>query len=441
MTPVRNVAQFLSGPYRVPAIGLAAHALVSNKTPMGTYRGPGRFESNFMMERLLDLAAADLGLDRLDIRRRNLLVPEEMPYKFAAVEPNDGFGESAADSGDHRQPFDLCLKESRWHERLAHAGKRVDGRYHGLGISCFVEGGASGPRENARMQVEPDGTVSVYAGSSGVGQGIETILGQIAADALEIPLARIRVLHGSTSYLSEGWGSYASRATVMGGSAVLDAAKGLLAKFRAAAAARLAVDPEALVITEGAARAPDWRVLTLEDLAAEGLASDGTFANSKATYAYGTAVAYVAVDPGTGHVDLLDYTIVDDVGRVINPLTLHGQVVGATVQGLGSTFSEHLVYDKDGQLLVGSLADYVMPLATDYPHIHAVTTELHPSPNNPLGAKGAGEGGVIPVGGALSNAVANALQSFGVQPRELPLTPPAVWALIEAAKAGRRGGG
>jgi aerobic carbon-monoxide dehydrogenase large subunit len=441
MTPVRNVAQFFSGPYRVSNIGIASHAILSNKTPVGTYRGPGRFESNFMMERLLDMAAADLGLDRLEIRRRNLLVPEEMPYKLASVEPNDGFGESACDSGDHRQTFDLCLQESRWHERSASAGKLIEGRYRGLGIACFIEGGASGPRENARMVLEPDGDVTVYVGSSSVGQGIETILGQIAADALEIPLARIRIRHGSTSYLGEGWGSYASRSTVMGGSAILDAAKGLLAKFRSAAAARLATDPDSLTLGEGAARAPDGRSIALAELAQENLASDGTFANSKATYAYGTAVAYVAVDPATGHVELLDYTIVDDVGRVINPLTLHGQVVGATVQGLGSTFSEHLVYDKDGQLLVGSLADYIMPLATDYPHIHAVTTELHPSPNNPLGAKGAGEGGVIPVGGALSNAVANALQSFGVQPRELPLTPPAVWALIEAAKARRRDGG
>jgi carbon-monoxide dehydrogenase large subunit len=438
MTPVRNVAQFLSGPYRVPNIRLNSNALLSNKTPMGTYRGPGRFESNFFVERMLDMAAQDLGLDRLDIRRRNLVAVDEMPYPLATVLPNDGFAETSCDSGDYSKTFDLCLAESRWHELAALQGKLIDGRYHGLGVSCFIEGGASGPRENARMVLEEDGTVTVYVGSSAVGQGIETILAQIAADALEIPMARVKILHGSTTYLHEGFGSYASRSTVMGGSAILDAAKKLLDGFRVAVAARLGVAAADLTIGEGVARAPDGRVLALEELAEEKLAGDGSFSNSKATYAYGTAVAHVAVDARTGHVEVLHYTIVDDVGRVINPLTLHGQVIGATVQGLGSTFSEHLIYDGEGQLLVGSLADYLMPLATDYPHITAVTTELYPSPNNPLGAKGAGEGGVIPVGGALSNAVANALQDFGVQPRVLPLTAPAVWALIQAAEPVRQ---
>src|SRR5262249_15205965 len=152
--------------------------------------------------------------------------------------------------------------------------------------------------------------------------------------------------------------------------------------------------------------------------------------NSKATYTYGTATAHVAVDPKTGKVDVIDYVVVDDVGRVVNPLTLHGQVIGAAVQGMGSVFSEEIVYDENGQLLVGSLADYMIPLATDYPHLTAVSLEEHPSPNNPLGVKGAGEGGIIPVGGAVSNAIASALSSLGVEPRALPLTPPRVWQLI-----------
>jgi aerobic carbon-monoxide dehydrogenase large subunit len=432
LTPVRNAAQFTSGPYRIPNIALNAHALTSNKTPAGTYRGPGRFEGCFFCERMLDLAAQDLGIDRLAIRRRNLVAAREMPYPLASVTPNDGFGDTQCDSGDYASTFERCVEEARWAEKVELQGKLVDGRYHGLGIACFIEGGASGPRESARMAVEPDGNVAVYVGSSSVGQGIETIMAQIAADALELPLARIRVYHGSTNYLPEGFGSYGSRSTVMGGCAIVRAAEGLLAKFRAAAAARLGVAVEALSITGGVAMAADGRKLALSDAGA--LAAEGTFSNSKATYTYGTAIAHVAVDAKTGHVEVIDYTVVDDVGRIVNPLTLHGQVIGAAVQGLGTVFTEEIAYDTSGQLLVGSLADYMIPIATDYPQLSAISLEEHPSPNNPLGAKGAGEGGIIPVGGAVANAVAAALRPFGVEPRALPLTPPRVWEMIRRAE-------
>jgi carbon-monoxide dehydrogenase large subunit len=173
--------------------------------------------------------------------------------------------------------------------------------------------------------------------------------------------------------------------------------------------------------------------MALSEAADAALCADGTFSNAKATYTYGTAIAHVAVDPKTGQVDVVDYVVVDDVGRIINPLTLHGQVIGAAVQGLGSVFTEEIAYDENGQLLVGSLADYMIPVATDYPHLHAISLELHPSPNNPLGAKGAGEGGIIPVGGALANAVAAALRPFRAEPRQLPLTPPRIWQLIQDA--------
>jgi aerobic carbon-monoxide dehydrogenase large subunit len=431
MTPVRNTAQFLSGPYRIPNIHVTGHALVSNKVPSGTYRGPGRFEGCFFLERLLDMVAQDFQTDGLDLRRKNLIVLHEMPFPFPAVEPNDGFGNAACDSGDYSTAFDRCIAEARWAEKAPLQGRLIDGRYHGLGLACFIEGGASGPRENARIALEPDGSLSVYVGSSAVGQGIETIMAQIAADALEVPFDRIRILHGSTHYLWEGFGSYGSRATVMGGCAIMAAANALLDKFRAVAAERLGVAPQHVTLSEGTAFAPDGRRIALADAADENLAADGTFSSSKATYTYGTAVAHVAVDAKLGHVEVLDYVVVDDVGRVINPLTLHGQVIGAAVQGLGSTFSEELVYDEDGQLLVGSLADYLIPLASDYPNLRAISLELHPSPNNPLGAKGAGEGGIIPVGAAISNAIAAALSSLGVQPRELPLSPSRVWQLIQ----------
>ena len=435
MTPVRNAAQFLSGAYRIPNIHIDSHGLVTNKTPSGTYRGPGRFEGCFFLERMLHIAADEMGLDPLEIRRRNLIGLNEMPYKLASVQPNDGFGETQCDSGDYSSTFDRCIAESGWTKKTALQGALIDGRYHGLGIGCFIEGGGSGPRENARIELEADGSIAIYVGSSAVGQGVETVFTQIAADALEVPLERIRVLHGSTNYLKEGFGSYGSRATVMGGSAVLIAAQNLLEKFRAAAAQRLGVAAESLAIAEGAAKAPDGRRVALADVADLELKADASFSNgSKATYSYGTAIAHVAVDPATGKTDVLDYIVVDDVGRIINPLTLHGQVIGAAVQGFGSVFSEEIAYDGNGQPLVASLADYLIPVATDFPNLEAISLELHPSPNNPLGAKGAGEGGIIPVGAAVANAVAAALKPLGVEIRELPLSPPLLWAAIQRAK-------
>ena len=432
MTPVRNVAQFTSGPYRIPNLHLKSHAMVTNKTPSGTYRGPGRFEGCFFMDRLIDMAAKDLGLDRLEIRRKNLIALSEMPYPLAPVRPNDGFGDTACDSGDYASAFERCVADAGWADKLKQNGKLIDGRYHGLGIACFIEGGASGPRENARIVIERDGSFAVYVGSSGVGQGVETIMAQIAADALEVPIEKVTVYHGSTTYLPEGYGSYGSRATVMGGSAIVQTANALIEKMRAAAGERLGIAPASVTWHEGVATAPDGRRVTPVELA--GLAVDGKFDNSKATYTYGTAIAHVAVDPRTGGVSVLDYVVVDDVGRIINPETLHGQVIGAAVQGLGSVFTEEIAYDEHGQLLVASLADYLVPLATDYPNLRAVSLEAHPSPNNPLGAKGAGEGGIIPVGGALSNAVAAALSSLNVEPRVLPLTPSRVWQLIQDAR-------
>jgi aerobic carbon-monoxide dehydrogenase large subunit len=435
MTPVRNVVQFLAGPYRIPNLHFEGHAVLTNKTPAGTYRGPGRFEGCYFSERLFDIAALELGIDRVEMRRRNLLTDKDMPYALAGVSPNDGFGDTECDSGDYRVTFDRCLKEFNWDKKKELEGTLHHGRYHGLGIGCFIEGGASGPRESAKAEVEADGKVSIYVGSSAVGQGIETIMAQIAADALEIPLDNIRVLHGSTNYLKEGFGSYGSRSTVMGGSAIVLAVGELLKVFRKTAALQLSVAEDDISVSGGIARASDGRSISLAEAAAvDTLAGEGTFSSSKQTYTYGTAAAHVSVDPKTGSVQVLDYIVVDDVGRVINPLTLHGQVTGAAVQGLGSVFSENLVYDANGQLLVGSLADYLIPLATDYPHIRAVTLEQFPSPNNPLGAKGAGEGGVIPVGGVVTNAIASALGCFGVQPRDLPLTPPRLWDLIQNSR-------
>jgi aerobic carbon-monoxide dehydrogenase large subunit len=430
----RNIAQFMSGPYRIPHIDLDVALQLTNKTPVGTYRGPGRFETDFFRERLLDMVAKDLGLDRVAFRRRNLVSRQEMPYRIATIRPFDK--EEELDSGDYHATLERCLAEIGWAEKAKLAGRLIDGRYHGVALGCFIEGGAAGPKETARMVLEPDGMYSVYVGSSAVGQGLETAFAQIAADALEVPMDRIKgVFHGSTSYVSDGYGAYHSRSVVMGGSAMLAAAENLRAAIRAAAAAKLACAPEQIKIVDGTtAVGPDGKAVDLASVAGEGISAEGEFLNSKHTYTYGAHAAHVAVDPKLGHVELIDYVIVEDCGRAINPLTLHGQAIGSAVQGLGGAFMEHLRYDEDGQLLTGSLADYLIPTASDFPNIRSVVLEDYPSPINPLGAKGAGEGGIIAVGGVMANAVANALSSLGVEPRQLPLSPSYIWELVQQAR-------
>ncbi len=429
----RNIAQFMSGPYRIPHIDIDVALQLSNKTPVGTYRGPGRFETDFFRERLLDVVAQELGIDRVEFRRRNLVARQEMPYRIATITPYEK--QEEFDSGDYHATLARCLAEIRWAEKAKLAGRLIDGRYHGLAVGCFIEGGAAGPKETTRMVLEPDGTYSVYVGSSAVGQGLETAFAQIAADALEVPMDRINgVFHGTTSFVSDGYGAFHSRSVVMGGSAMLASAENLRAAIRAAAAARLACEAAQIEIVDGRAVGPNGTSVDLAGLAGDGISAEGEFLNSKHTYTYGAHAAHVAVDPKLGHVELIDYVIVEDCGRAINPLTLHGQAIGAAVQGLGGAFMEHLRYDEEGQLLTGSLADYLIPTASDFPNIRAVVLEDHPSPINPLGAKGAGEGGIIAVGGVIANAVANALSSLGVEPRQLPLTPTYIWELIQKAQ-------
>jgi len=427
----RNVAQFMSGPYRIPNIDVDVTLFMTNKTPVGTSRGPGRFETDFFRERLFDMVAKDLGLDRVDFRRRNLVAESEMPYAIATINPFES--KDQFDSGDYQITLDRCLTEFGWDEKSKLQGRLIDGRYHGIALGCFIEGGAAGPKESARLALNGDGSVTVYMGSSAVGQGVETVFAQITADALEIPMDRIReVLHGSTAHVSDGYGAYHSRSVVMGGSALLDAAEKFRSAIRVAAANRLGCDAAAVKLGEETVSGPDGRSLKLAELA--GISAEGAFLNKKHTYTYGAHAAHVTVDPKTGRVQVIDYVAVEDVGRIINPKTLKGQVIGSPVQGLGGAFMEHLVYADQGQLLTGSLMDYLLPTASDFPNLRSVTLEMKPSPINPLGAKGAGEGGIIAAGGVMANAVANALASLGVEPRELPLSPPRVWALVNAAK-------
>jgi carbon-monoxide dehydrogenase large subunit len=430
-TAGRNISQIMSGPYRIPHIRMDVNLVITNKTPSGTYRGPGRFEADFCRERLFDLVAADLGIDRVEFRRRNLIPESEMPYQLATVQVLEIKAE--CDSGNYQTTLDRCLAEFKWVERSGLQGKLIDGRYRGIAVGCYLEGGGTGPKENARLVIEPEGSIAVYVGSSSVGQGVETVFSQIAADALEVPMERIRqVYKGSTDYLTEGFGSYSSRSIVMGGNAIVNAANSLRDQVRAAAAQRLNCKANEIGFDRGMVVGPRRAAIDLKEFA--GLSADGTHASGKRTYSYGAHAAYVAVDPRTGHVELIDYIAVEDVGRIVNPLTLHGQCIGAIVQGLGGALLEHFIYDENGQFLTGSLADYLLPTASDFPHIHAVALEEEPSPINPMGFKGAGEGGIIPVGGVIGNAVAAALGSLEVKLFELPLSPPRVWQLIQAAR-------
>jgi carbon-monoxide dehydrogenase large subunit len=278
--------------------------------------------------------------------------------------------------------------------------------------------------------------LTVAVGSSVLGQGLETVLAQIAADALGIGMARMRILHGSTTIIDEGFGTYHSRAVVMGGSAVLDAANKLRDIVLQAAATYLGRTNVELAIRDDRVEAASGAFVLLAELARAAeergtpLSAYGTFGNTQRTYSYGAHAAHVAIDPNTGAVQVIDYLAVEDVGRIINPAIVHGQAIGAIVQGLGGLFMDHLIYDEEGQLLNASLADYLVPTATDFPNIRALALEIRPSPSNPLGAKGAGEGGIVAVAAAGANAVAAALRPLGVEITQMPLSPDALWHAI-----------
>jgi carbon-monoxide dehydrogenase large subunit len=426
-----KAAQFLHGPYRIAAVKFDVSIVMTSKTPVGTYRSPGRFEANFFREQLIDMAARDLEIDPIEIRRRNLITESEMPYSIGKLVPYET--ETAYDTGDYPAGLDKCLQAFGWEDKKKLQGQMINGRYHGLGIACFVESGGAGPRENVRMTLKRDGQITVAIGSSVMGQGLETVFAQIAADALELPFDRFHVLHGSTTLLDEGFGTYHSRAVVMGGSAILDGAKNLQAAIAKAVALQFNCAAEEVEVEGDDAIAPDGRRVSFAVLAsaAGSITADGTFANNKRTYSYGAHAAHVSVDPRTGHVAVHDYIALEDIGRAINPASVHGQSYGAVVQGLGGVFLDHLIYDDNAQLLNASLADYLVPTASDFPNVRSVTMELCKSPSNPLGAKGAGEGGMVAVAAATANAVAAALAACNVKIIELPLTPPRIWRLLQ----------
>jgi aerobic carbon-monoxide dehydrogenase large subunit len=441
-------AALMPGPYRIPNYLSEARCVLTNKTPTGTYRGPGRFECTFVRERLLDIAADRLGIDPLELRRRNFIEPSEMPYDVGGASLAQ---QTVYDCGDYRSALDQALDAVGYVAvRREQAAARDQGRYLGIGVGCVLEKAGLGPWEYARVEVDATGHVVVYSGVAAVGQGIETTLAQVVADELAVPAEAITVVHGDSSRVPFGVGGFASRGASVALPAALEAARKVRAKIVRVAAGLLEADPGDLVVEGGAVHVrgvPD-RQLTFRQLARSaipgppgmepGLYAEHFFEAPKMTYPYGTHIAVVEVDIETGVVALLKYVITYDVGRAVNPMIVDGQLVGALGQGLGGALFEELVYDEQGQPLTTTLMDYLVPTAMEMPAVTvARILEETPTPLNPLGVKGVGEGGSSGCGAAIANAVADALVPLGIGITALPLSPDRLRALVRKAEVPR----
>uniref|UniRef100_UPI000B7DD205 xanthine dehydrogenase family protein molybdopterin-binding subunit n=1 Tax=Candidatus Entotheonella palauensis TaxID=93172 RepID=UPI000B7DD205 len=439
-----STAYLLTGPYHIPAFEVTVSCVMTNKMGLGTYRAPGRYESCFIRERLLDMMAGDLGLDAVELRQRNLIQPDAIPYTLGDTRP--GFGSTVFECGDFPAALQQVLERIDYPALKPLQGTYRDGKYHGIGIGCFVKGTGLGPYEGARIVIGEEGRVSVYLGLTTMGQGHETSMAQICADSLSVPFEIISIYHGNTDFIPYGGGTFASRGTVMGGSAIHIAAQQLQHKMLAIASRYLDTTADRLefrqghVYRQGEAQ-PVLDLSTLAKLArpdspyvsdAPGLDVTAYFNCSQPTHSYGAHAVHLAVDAETGRIDILRYVMSEDVGRCINPLIVQGQAIGAAVQGIGGTLLEELVYDENGQLLSGTFMDYALPTSHEAPVIEDIILEDTPSPLNPLGVKGAGEGGIVATGAALANAVSHALASFGVQVTDLPLSPSRVRELVRA---------
>ncbi|MBI2016338.1 MAG: xanthine dehydrogenase family protein molybdopterin-binding subunit [Candidatus Rokubacteria bacterium] len=428
LVPGEFGAALLPGPYRVPTYACDLWNVVTNKTPVGTLRSPGRPECNFARERLLDVAAGRLGLDPAELRRRNLIRPAEMPYDAGTTSLG---ATTVYDSGDFPALFAELLR------RLDYDGAREEQRAlvargvrRGIGLCAYVEKTGLGPFETAHVEAKPDGTFVVDTGASSMGPGLETVLAQILGDALGLPPDRFVVRHTDTAAIESGVGTYGSRGTVMAGNAAHMAAAKLIAEAKTRAAAVLGWAEGDVAYAGGTLSAGGKRV-TLAELAARGrLAAGASFTVAKVTYA-GCAVAVVLdVDEATGAVALRRVVVGADVGRAVNPALIEGQLVGGVAFGIGNALYERLAYDGAGQPLCGTLLDYALPLAGDVPPVECFWQEVT-ARTNPLGLRGLGECGNPGLGAAVANAVCDALRDRGVAVTALPLTP----ARIVAARA------
>lgn len=420
----------LPGPYAVPAYRVAAHYRLTNKTPAATYRSPGRYEGTFVRERLMDAVAARLGLDPVEVRRRNLIPQSAMPYRRELNALGD---EVVLDSGDYAGLLDKALDRIGWKALQSDlARRRAGGEAVGAGLAMFLEKSGLGPRDGAHATVGSDGGVEVVTGSASLGQGVETVMAQICADALGVDYRRVRVIHGQTDRIAQGIGAHASRATVMTGSAVHVTATRLRAKAIEAAATLMQVPPEALDIVDGQVVRKDSADAISMDLAevaksaasggGAGLTAEGWFETDHMNYPYGVHIAVVKVDRETGGVTVERYLAAYDVGRAVNPMLIEGQLDGGLAQGLGGALLEEFEYDDRGQPLSVTFADYLLPTVREVPMADILVTEDAPSPLNPLGLKGAGEAGVTAAGAAIAAAIDDAIGIPGAVTR-LPVTP------------------
>jgi carbon-monoxide dehydrogenase large subunit len=419
----------LPGPYRWPAYRGEYRSVVTNKTPGGTYRSPGRFEANFVRERLVDMAARKLGIDPVEIRRRNFITPGGFPHDTGTL--FDGHP-VVYDSGDYALLLEKTLRTFDWAGlRQWRAGKTQDGVRRGIGMAFFVEKAGPAEREYARLELTPTGDVLVYTGTASVGQGVETVLAQVCETYLGLSYERIRVIHGDTAAIPEGMGAFGSRASMLGGAAVMKAAQRMRDTLLERAAEMLEASPEDLVLTDDGVSvvgAPSRRV-GLEKLAGEGIKVEDRFVCDLLGFPYGVHVAAVEVDTRTGRIGIHRYGVGYDIGRVINPALVGGQIAGGFAQGLGGSLLEEFCFDAEGQPQSASFMDYLLPTAEDVPDIDLLITEDAPSPLNPLGVKGAGEAGTAGVGAAIANAVSDAL---GREVTRLPLSPERVMELANA---------
>ena len=444
----------LSGVYDIPAIHEDVYGLYTNTTPVEAYRGAGRPEATFMVERLVDALAAKLGMDPVDVRRRNFIPPFDDGHDVATG--------LTYDSGNYPRALDKLLDEAGYAElRAEQVEARKAGRYLGVGLSTYVEICGLGPSqvagaigfqgglwESAILRFHPSGKVHVMIGASPHGQGEETTFAQIVSSELGVAPDDVKVIHGDTDNTPMGWGTYGSRTTAVGGAALALAARKIRDKAKVIAAHLLEAAVEDMDYEDGrffVKGSPDSSK-TIQDIALMANVAwnmpEGVEAGLEATsfydppnfvFPYGAHLAVVEVDPETGDVRLKRYVAVDDCGPQINPMIVEGQVHGGIVQGIGQALWEEAVYDEDGQLVTGTMLDYALPRADRLPDIEVHST-VTPSPHHPLGVKGIGEAGTIASTAAVYNAVIDALQPFGVQTLDMPLTPERVWRSVQAAQ-------
>lgn len=420
-----------TGLYDIPAMHAAMKGVFTNTVPTDAYRGAGRPEAAYLLERLVDKAAADMDLAPAEIRRRNFIRPEQLPYTTHTGRMYD--------TGEFAAHMDKALAEADWDGFEARAVASAEqGKYRGIGMATYIEACAFAGSEEATVELGGDGSLTLLIGTQTNGQGHATAYGQIIAEQFGVDLDRITMIQGDTDRVRKGGGTGGSRSIPIGLPSVLEASKALVKKVKDLAADKLEAGVEDLELAEGSVRVVGTdRAITLAEIAAtapEPLSGREEVKQAEATYPNGTHVCELEVDPETGDIELVGYLIVDDFGVTVNPMLLAGQVHGGVVQAIGQALMEHTVYDGDGQLLTASFLDYRMPRAADIPDIRFETRNV-PSTTNALGIKGAGEAGTIGAAPAVMNAVNDALRrGAGVPQIEMPATPSRVWNAIAAAR-------